>query len=351
VAPKVLSFRLENDGMSMSVFGTYFNQYCICSFDGMSSFAIFVNNTAIRCILPRTNSEIFKFSTVCDGLSSEPLNLYPSLKDKSSFFVESFTNSIDGSSSCANVAGSQLHAIRQVYLCDTAVDVPRDFNQVLNICVVGRHHSCHLQLFDSLGSVLYTAVVNSSSMGNLAIYPSLFISQSWITITVTAFNLKGSTCSLSCSKESFNSTSDTLIVSQYLDERQNILQVQCVDASSESQSVSFAITPRNFVYSVAPVFHSSGSSVLFTLFGKNFDTLPKACCRIGDEFSFVKFGTQHQGLCEFMIPGYMVGNVSLFVYHVCGEGHFFNVHNSSQQSFFCFSSSAFVEKFRGQFAL
>jgi len=76
VAPKVLSFRLENDGMSMSVFGTYFNQYCICSFDGMSSFAIFVNNTAIRCILPRTNSEIFKFSTVCDGLSSEPLSLY-----------------------------------------------------------------------------------------------------------------------------------------------------------------------------------------------------------------------------------------------------------------------------------
>ena len=298
-----------------------------------------VNDTQIRCIFPQEKAEAFNISVICDGLSSEPIHFFPSVEDTSSFYVESFANAIDGSTSCATVVGSRLNLIKRADLCDQAVDVARsNATQVLNICVAGRHISCRLQLFDNIGTGLYSTVVKSSSMGVLSIYPSAFVSQSWITVTITAFNFKGSTCSLSGLSEFFVSTSDTLIISHYLGDSQRILDVRCTDVSNTSQSVSFNVFPRNFIYSVAPVIHSSGSSALSTLFGNKFDLLLKACCRIGDVSSFVQLDTQNQAFCELKIADYLLGNVSLNVYHICGERHFlsFPIRLNTRSSVFLY---------------
>lgn len=282
-----------------------------------------VNDTEILCNFPKEQSEMFNFSVICNGLSSEPLNLLSSSKVATSLFVESFANAIDGSISCANVVGSHLHLIRHAYLCDQSVDVSRNnVSQSLNLCIQGSHFFCRLQLFDEAGSVIFSALVNSSSTGVLNISPSVFVSQSWIAVTITAYNLKYSTCSLSGLQQSFSSKSDTLVVSHYLTESQHTLEIRCIDVSSISQNVSFAVFPRNFVYSIAPVVHSSGSSAIFTLFGKNFNVTPKACCRIGDEYVFVQVHQQHEAFCELHIPGHLHGNASLDIYHMCGERHF-----------------------------
>jgi hypothetical protein len=191
--PRILSFGQQIQGKSISVFGSNFDHSCLCSFNGMLSFALSVNDTDMRCALPEGKLDIFDFSVVCNGVTSESVKLHPSLKGESSFSVESFANAIDGSTSCANVVGVQLHAIKRAYLCNEAADFAlNNASQILNVCVPGRHRSCHLQLFDHEGSILYSDVVNSSSIGALIISPSVFVSQSWISITIVAVNLRGS---------------------------------------------------------------------------------------------------------------------------------------------------------------
>ena len=324
VAPVLLSVGKQmNDDNLFSVFGSNFDKSCICSFNGMLSYAVFVNVTEMSCIFSQGTSAMLNVSVVCDGLSSEPLHFYPSSKDSSSFFVESFAQTIDGSASCANVVGSALHAIKYAYLCDQAVDLSRNnVTRFLKVCVTGSPRFCRLKLFDHSSTVVYSAMVNSSSMGVLAISPSVFVSESWITITITAINLNGSTCSLSGSQESFVSADDVLVLSHYLNEGQSILVVQCTDVSSMSQTATFSVFPRNFVYSIAPVVHASGSSTLFTLFGRNFDALSQACCRIGEEYAVVQKISANQAFCDMHVPGRLNGNVSISVYHVCGERHF-----------------------------
>jgi hypothetical protein len=170
VVPKVFSFVQDVPAKAVFIFGSNFDQSCSCSFNGLFSIAMLVNDTQIRCIFPQEKAEAFNISVICDGLSSEPIHFFPSVEDTSSFYVESFANAIDGSTSCATVVGSRLNLIKRADLCDQAVDVARsNATQVLNICVAGRHISCRLQLFDNVGTGLYSTVVESSSMGVLSI--------------------------------------------------------------------------------------------------------------------------------------------------------------------------------------